>query len=239
MATKPDDVCIFCLLYGDFFDLHSRILNGLKASLPPEVKVICWCNQVCHQTTELLDKHGFEYHENTTNYPKYKVMRELFALVADKPYVWYVWFDDDTNIVDRDWFTKTLYWLDETETISSVYYAGQEWSIKHAVGQQQFIKSSPWYKNREFQITKNGKTGVRFAQGSYWWLRSSLVKELDWPDKRLSHNGGDTLLAEAIHQLRKPFTKMPRHCFGVVPNAAPRRGMAEAPAGCLDPNFRR
>jgi hypothetical protein len=78
--------------------------------------------------------------------------------------------------------------------------------------------------------------GITFATGGYWWLRTDVIRQLDWPDERLSHNGGDTLLGEAIRQQGWPFHK---NNYGVKVNAAPRRGLHEAPAGSSNPNERR
>jgi hypothetical protein len=61
------------------------------------------------------------------------------------------------------------------------------------------------------------------------------MKQLDWPDPRLNHNGGDTLLGEAIRQ-----QQLPRHAFhyGVKINKYKRRGFREKPAGSIS-NVRR
>ena len=72
------------------------------------------------------------------------------------------------------------------------------------------------------------KPGVSFMTGGYVWLRTDIMRQLDWPDERLNHNGGDTLLGEAIRQ-----QGLPRHHFdyGVAVNKAKRRGLSERPAG--------
>jgi len=85
------------------------------------------------------------------------------------------------------------------------------------------MTQADWYGKRIIR-----GTGIAFIRGSYWWLKTKILRHLDWPDPRLQHNGGDTALSEAIWQLRKP-----QHSFfyGIVKELAPRRGRSEKPAG--------
>ena len=77
-------------------------------------------------------------------------------------------------------------------------------------------------------VSANGATRICFIQGSYWWIRTQAIRRLDWPDKRLRHNGGDTALSEAVWQAR-----LPQHgyTYGVEIDCFPRRGRSEVPAG--------
>lgn len=230
---------IYGLLYGDDHRLHRRLLSSLVDHAPPdEVDVRLWCNALCAKSTALVGKmitcrHGrlnvaaqFDPH----NKPKYKAMKLMFheSWVPETP--WVVWFDDDSYIDKADWWAKTV------ETVQSdpeICYMGQPWYVHHLPGQWEFIQQAAWFKGKPPELcpTRNPKVkkpGITFAQGAYWWLRTDVMKRLDWPDPRLNHNGGDTLLGEAVRQCDLPFTKF--H-YGVAVNKAKRRGFHERPAG--------
>ena len=123
----------------------------------------------------------------------------------------------------------------------NIAYVGQPWFVHNLPGQLEFIQQASWYKGLPPQMCPTKKKGVMrpgiwFAQGAYWLLRTDVLRLLHWPDPRLKHNGGDTLLGEAVRQQGLPFHR--RH-YGVVINNAPRRGYHEAPAGVRDKSVRR
>ena len=154
-------------------------------------------------------------------------MRKMWEQKLNLNHKWFVWFDDDTRIIKPHWFTKALQKINSTENIA---YVGQPWASPSSKGQEEFIKQATWYKNKPFKIINNRHFAV-FAQGSYWWIRKDIILALDWPDPRLEHNGGDILLGEAIHQNDIKFHHFPKHCFGVQPNCAERRGINQVPPG--------
>lgn len=227
---------IYCLLYGDHFTLHRRLLESLFKRLPSdEAHVVIWCNTVCADTRVWLYSHvraDWSVIFSDDNVPKYKVMGELFhgdhAPVSD----WVVWFDDDSHVIADNWWQRTKDFL-EMKAREGVCYVGQPWYVHHLAGQWDFIKQASWFKGLEPQMCPTKKPGVKrpgiwFAQGSYWWLRTDILRLLNWPDERLNHNGGDTLLGEAVRQQGLPFH---RFHYGVKPNDAKRRGLHETPAG--------
>ena len=237
MTVKPEDVAIFCLCYGPHMDLHERLFNSLKRSVPKGVWVFPWLNEVPEGTINIFGSHESRNWQlrnmySDRNEPKYKVMRKLFhdqALQsAITPFKWFVWFDDDSHVIKDDWWEKTTNFLAEHEK-ENVCYVGQTWLWHWRPGQWDFVTRAKWYKNKPPELIK-GRPGIKFATGAYWWLRTDVVKLLDWPDERLSHNGGDTLLGEAIRQ-----NGLPRHNFsyGVKVNDARRRGRSDKPAGMV------
>ena len=115
----------------------------------------------------------------------------------------------------------------EDRTKENICYVGQPWFVHHLPGQWEFMQRATWFKGRPSELIL-GKPGVNFATGSYWWLRADVQTSIDWPDVRLGHNGGDTLLGEAIYQNGLPFHKCD---YGVKVNAGKRRGYSETPAG--------
>jgi hypothetical protein len=219
------------LLYGDYFDLHRRHLQGIVATVPEEVPIHFWCNQVGLRSMELLrsmSRPSWVVTESPENVPKYRAMGRMFERFRDAGSVWdwVLWLDDDT------WFTTPYYWpymtrFIEARKCENICYAGYAWWVVHLPGQWEFIQQSAWFRGRP-PLTLGGKPAAVFASGGYWWLRTDVLRALDWPDGRLVHNGGDSLLGEAVRQQGLKL----HHChFGVQINDAARRGMSERPAG--------
>lgn len=235
---------IYVLCYGDYAELHRRVMNSLSEFLPRhgnlvdenECRVVVWCNQVSSDGLlairsaansighcKVIQHHG--------NMPKYQVMRTLWRTEDTRPKSkWVLWLDDDTYITKPDWWAKTRAFLGSTP---DACYVGQRWYVHHLEGQWDFIKAAKWFKGAEPEMLPTRKKGVKkpgiwFMTGGYVWLKTDLIDRLDWPDERLVHNGGDTLLGEAVRQ-----QGLPRHRFdyGVAVNKAKRRGRSDRPAG--------
>lgn len=227
--------CIVTLLYGGHTDLHRRLLDSF-CHVPAAGRIVIIGNALVQQSQELVMKFSEEknrsgLHVQTElyrdNLPKYTRMRPVFQhLLQDQALEWLVWFDDDSWIERPDWYLRTAGYLRAVKH-ENVCYVGQPWYVHHLPGQWEFIQQSKWYRGKPTALA-NGKPGITFAQGAYWWLRADVARLLEWPDARLSHNGGDTLLGEAIRQQGLPFHKF--H-YGVRINDAPRRGASERPAG--------
>ncbi len=229
-------VRVLTLLYGDHFDLHARLIGGLQA-IPPHLdySIILWCNQVGDRTRALVERFvsrsiAFNAVFSEENVRKYEVMRRLMRHDPLPPPLgttnnWWLWLDDDVKFLSPDWFRAALKYID-SKRAENICYVGEPWFVPYLPGQLEFIKASTWYKGLP-PLTK-ARPVIEFAQGSFWWLRADVAKEIGWPDPRLEHNGGDTLLGEAIRQQGLPFHKF--HAW-VKPNAAPRRGLSERPAG--------
>jgi hypothetical protein len=223
---------IFALFYGSFHQLHVRLLESLS-QYGPIADYSFWCNQVCDATRKWMDshfRHDYKATWSDENVPKYVAMRTMFE--AADPSEWLVWFDDDSYVIKPDWWSKTCDYL-KIHRQEDICYVGQRWYVHHLPGQEDFIRQARWYKSVPWEQcpTRSPKIlrpGISFAQGSYWWLRSDVRNQLNWPDSRLVHNGGDTLLGEAVRQ-----QKLPLHDFsyGVKLNAAKRRGRNDRPAG--------
>ena len=174
--------------------------------------------------------HNWHIRSSTDNRKKYKAMRILFDDLKETPHVkWALWFDDDAWIKSGSWWEDTSKFIDEHKS-ENICYVGHPWTVNLLEGQKDFIKSQPWYKGLPFE------SRVSFHQGSYVWLRTDVIRQLDWPIKELNHNGGDVLLGEAIRQ-----QGLPRHAYskGVAINDSKRRGFSEAPLGCRNERIRR
>jgi len=234
----------YVLFYGQYTDLHKRIIDSMRKYMPKEeCRPVFWANTVSDETLYMLYELSQEFEaahvvNSAENVPKYKAMRQLYH-GEHKPYApWILWMDDDTYIVKPDWWKKTKAFLQSDPMIS---YVGQKWYVHHADGQWDFIKAASWFKGKEPEMVPTKTKGVKkpgiwFMTGGYVWLKTGVMKALNWPDQRLNHNGGDTLLGEAIRQ-----QGLPRHHFdyGVMVNKAKRRGLSEAPAGATNKRLRR
>lgn len=227
----------FMLLYGDYPALHLKTLNSFLARVPKDVEKRLWLNAVCLDTFAWLLNNlppNTILYVNDENRPKYKAMQLLFydpRHPITTP--WVTWMDDDILITKPDWYEKTTEFI-SSHSNQNVCFFGQQRRKGHQPGVRKFIRQAKWFRGRKFQRIKGEGSssfrgpGIVFIQGSYWWLRTDALKKLLWPDERLSHNGGDTLLSEAVWQ-----QKLPQHEFfyGVIPNNADRRGISENPAG--------
>ena len=237
---------VYCLLYGNHFKLHKRLIESLRTNLPKGLAdLIIWCNTVGEETKVYLRTLKFSGSTifSDENMPKYKVMGMLFRGEYEKVKApttpWVIWFDDDSHIKSADWWKKTLAFIRRKKS-ENICYLGQPWYVHYLPGQWRFVESSRWFRDippKKFPTkSRTNKPGVRFAQGSYWWLRTDILRKLNWPDWRLNHNGGDTLLGEAIRQQGLPFHEFQ---YGVKINDGKRRGLSEAPAGATNRKKRR
>lgn len=219
---------VLALLYGPHVYLHRRLLDSFKRFLPQNVPVTLWLNQVEKSTKDRVAEEAGRYDviDSTENVRKYVAMRAMMTRHDVPRPDWWIWFDDDSHIVKADWWSQMTTFI-ERRRRENVCYIGQKWFVHHLPGQWDFITKATWYRGKPPDIIK-GKPGVYFATGGYWWLRADVQLMLDWPDVRLNHNGGDTLLGEAIRQNGLPL----HNCdYGVKVNDGVRRGFSEAPAG--------
>jgi len=231
-------VAVYGLIYGDYFDLHKRFVESLMKALPFEdlcngnIRVTLYGNQPGARTLDLMSAStGFRWLHSAENLPKYKLMREkLFDVTSPDDYDWMVWFDDDSWITDTaNWWNRMMQ-LIESKKDENICYIGEPWYWNWRGNQWKFVTESSWFRNVPPEVDARGRKRVTFAQGGLWWLRRDVRKLLDWPDVRLSHNGGDTLLGEAVRQQRLPFHKVGKS-VGFKTNDAERRGLSETPAG--------
>lgn len=236
---------VYALFYGTYFKLHKRLIDSLIAHLPVgEARVVCWANVVGPDTLTALEKLRDHFGnesmviDSKENVPKYIAMRKMYHELSVPDTEWILWLDDDTYINKSDWWERTTTFI---KSSPDVCYFGQKWYVHHLDGQWDFIKDSAWFQGvePEMLLTRNGitkKPGIWFMTGGYVWLKTSLMQALNWPDTRLSHNGGDTLLSEAVRQKGLPRINFD---YGVAVNKAKRRGLSESPAGAKNTNARR
>lgn len=227
---KHEEVKVHALVYGDYPDLHRRLLHILTHK-PRETPALLWLNEPGEESLQMIEAFCRQPAYNTNyirpgdNVHKYVAMRHMFEELGDET-KWIVWFDDDARMEDLRWFDLMVGYIEARQS-ENICYVGQPWFVDYLPGQLAFIQAAKWYKGVS-PTMRGRKMIIEFAQGSYWWLRRDVQKELDWPDPRLEHNGGDTLLGEAIRQQGLPFHKFWK---GIKPNDSPRRGFHQRPAG--------
>lgn len=222
-------VCV--LLYGEFKDLHRRVVAGIVRNTKVDrYRLIVGCNEVCQPTLDWLAPYLTEHSvDHTTlvesgNIYKYPFMRRMFALV-DTP--WVIWFDDDSHVTIDGWLPRLA---------EIVHYAhpkgahcfGRKYYYNLKPGQEEWIQQASWYRGKPLQ-RRHGRKRVTFATGGFWALSMEAVRALDWPDPRIRHNGGDTMLGEALRQNGMDIKQV--DIPGLRISDAPRRGCRETHAG--------
>ena len=248
---KSMSCSLLVLLYGDFPGLHARCLLSVLSTTPVTSELRVGINALSRPALESLadileisdnDVLGIDgsrsfvfsgrrvtlYSKRNENIKKYPMMRRMLADPAITT-EWLAWFDDDT------WIAQDSRWWDTAELMAEKpgnVYMGEPWSYPYSDKHQKFIVGRPWYRGRAFGVIA-GKPGVLFCTGGFWMARQALLSELNWPDPAIGHNGGDTLLSEAIRQRGLRLTPFPTKQLGIHVNDHPRRGYREAPVGTV------
>lgn len=239
------DLTVCILIYGDYPDLAQRALSTLLGSIPANTEVRVGLNEVSDATLDvvadrlditledLLDAalggtvvssngRTVRVYRHVENAFKYPVMREMFYQPPLQT-EWMLWLDDDT------WFQRTD-WLDQFHAIinrAGALYAGEEWLFPFPPSYQRAVQKAAWYTGRAPRLNRKGEPHIAFFTGGFFFLAKRALYMLAWPDRRLKHNGGDTLLGEACYQAGIPRVKLPTKAAGVMVNAAKRRGYSE------------
>ena len=252
-------VTIAVLLYGDHHELHQRCLTSILQTTPADVPIRVGLNAVCEKTLKWLEDgrvtpqtlvpgtlgagnpiHGVEcdrflfYSSRNQNIKKYPMMRRMFH---DDPVTssWVLWFDDDSYIKDPQSSWWSLITGPKFFGNKRARYIGEPWTAPYLNGQMDYVRSKSWYRGVKPHRGRDNRRQVRprfkFHTGGFVGIRKGVIKALDWPDPDLVHNGGDTLLGEAVRQQGWPITPFPTRENGIVVNGAPRRGYREKPAG--------
>jgi len=237
MAYLDPPATIAVLTFGDFFNLHHRCLSSIITMTPREsYDLMIGTNAIGQQTREWLDnelrpqKHFKEFC-HPENARKYPVMREMLAEVNTE---WFIWFDDDSFVVNSEWLYRLAADIKAKHPRGVVMY-GQKWFLHLREGQPEWVQSRPWYRGVPFPMDK-GRVKVDFLTGGFWAIQTKVLKELDWPDPDIEHNGGDVMLCEALrqngHRIGQSFYAVKINADEKGNNSkAPRRGFSQKPVG--------
>jgi tetratricopeptide (TPR) repeat protein len=225
-APPRATVCI--LTFGDYLPYFRRCLDSVVRYTPPgriELRLgfneapasLEYACKACPPTGDVADwetrsgglrrrsyvtREGMAVRlwDSPTNLYKEPMARLLFHdLPLTTDYV--IWLDDDSYVEDGWW--QVLCPLFDR----GVDYIGQSWWVDYLPGQDQMIRSQPWYRSVPLEH-RDGRPGVWFMTGGFMVLRSERLRESNFPDtlqawkgETLKQYGGDTLLGEIAHQL--------------------------------------
>jgi GT2 family glycosyltransferase len=154
-------------------------------------------------------------------------------------FIW--WFDDDSHVTEHDALSR---WLkagcaspDSTVMWGQLCRCNSPADFTDLEDVRGFVRSAPWYRGfppptwrpggkGDFNFENRGCGDGRwdFIVGGCWLVRTSAVRALDWPDRRLVKLGDDAFLGEAIRQ--QGWNVENTGTPGVAINTEPRRGQA-------------
>jgi GT2 family glycosyltransferase len=239
-------VSICVLTFGDYPHLARQVLESIRTNCPrPGYELIVGANAVCVETEQYLRQlestgeiDRLVFSEGNLN--KSPMMREMFRHVQTD-FIW--WFDDDSYIVDPGVFERWLA-VAQAAPATTVMWGQSAWcnyagafapNLPDAVA---FVRAARWYRGLpppswkpggkgQFDFRGQGTGDGRwiFLIGGSWLLRTSVVRALDWPDKRLLRNGDDVFFGEAIRQNGWAIANLDN--IGVAINSEKRRGTSD------------
>jgi|GEM_PF-472289 len=234
-GPDPHPVTVCVLFYGDFTDLCRRFFNSLIRNTDlQKIHLRIGLNAVCAETRALVDEithllpNPVSIYDEPTNIFKYPLMRKMFH---DDPITtpWTIWFDDDSHITDPGWLHKFTSKISEKANADML---GRKCFINAGPEREAFVRAAPWYGGLPLAEKKHKKNSnkrkkiIMFATGGFWGIRTECIYRLDWPDPRIHHNGGDTMLGEAT---RQNGMKIYQFDEGVAISDAPRRSPSDVP----------
>lgn len=209
----PRKVSICVLLYGDHPELAKRCLGTLGMALASGARYVHDVRlglnvvddvtraYVEEWTQTVWDKHRFRvlFYIPDQQVAKYPLMRRMFYDEYNPLAELVMWFDDDT------YFHEQLphWWSDVLAKMEGHHMLGQcNWRLSMQGEQWAWIKTQPWYNPVVGMPEKRkGRYMFRYCQGAWWVIRRTTLHDLNWPIPELRHNGGDSMLGEALrHQ---------------------------------------
>lgn len=198
------EFAVYALAHGRGVDLNV-FAAGLRRVIPDGTRVRIWCNQVEDRSMF----HGWDVFPSSENRPKYQAMRQMFASPIEEKYV--LWLDDDTLF--RPWKDdeENEHWPDLAELLrqaGDAAYVGMPCYFKHNPRYVKWCEKQPWWRGAARWFDERlQQHAIRFAHGGFFWLRTDLIKALDWPPAKFKWLGGSQQpLAEALWQLGHPLT---------------------------------
>jgi hypothetical protein len=152
---------------------------------------------------------------------------------------WVMWFDDDSYFQND---ISVRWWVDLQKAMTTSDMVGQLWTMQMAGNQWEWIQQQPWCNKALGKPTKlhKGVPCFEFCQGAWWVLRTSVIKSLNWPFPELKHNGGDSMLGEALRHVNGRMHRFASRQKGLVrinadsagrDSASRRRGISEPRVG--------
>jgi GT2 family glycosyltransferase len=236
-------VSICVLIYGDYPELAIRAIESIRRHCSRvQYELVVGANAAGVRTLRYLkalhtDGEIDHLILSEVNLNQCPMMRRMFATVRTE-FIW--WFDDDSFITDpgalEEWLghteraeKRTVMWGPLAVCNHPVAFAPD---MKDVIA---FVRTAKWYRGLPPPSWKLGGKGEfdyaglgtgdgnwLFVPGGCWLVRTSAVRALDWPDRRLMKMGNDVFLGEAIRQQGWKIQNIGSP--GVAINTEPRRG---------------
>ena len=238
-------VTICVLTYGDYPALARRTLESIRFHCARSAyRLVVGANAVCRATHDYL--RGLEAEGaidrlvlSPSNLNKCPMMRKLFEDV-DTEFVW--WFDDDSTITTPEALPHRIRRARESPERhvqwGHVFYFSAEGDFSYGTDVTGYVRRAPWFRGLEppswtpggkgeadFEGKGTGDGRWFFVTGGCWFMRTTAIRELDWPDPALVKRNDDVFLGEAIRQRGWEFHDIGP--AGVAINTEPRRGTGE------------
>lgn len=231
---------VLTLMYGEYAGMHMELLAGLDRAVCKDTVIHVGVNELGRGSAAALSKcvgasvaqiasvkagaplavgRWRIYGHNNANRLKYPVMREMLARVTADAVVW---MDDDIGL------PKTAAWqaYAESRLTAGTQYMGKEYTAPMQGRQRETIAAAPWY--RGLPPERLGDRDIfRFYTGGFIVAAMRVLRQLDWPPEDMRHNGGDTMLGEAMRQLSARRESFPVGAYGIRVNPRGRRGHSD------------
>jgi FkbM family methyltransferase len=133
---------------------------------------------------------------------------------VDTEFFW--WFDDDSYVLAPEALPERLRVARGSPSHHVMWghvFFCQESDFNHGTDVAGYVKRAPWYRGLEppswepggkgetdFQGQGTGDGRWFFALGGCWFIRTHVLRDLDWPTRGLIKRADDVLLGEAIRQ---------------------------------------
>jgi len=224
-SISPPTVLV--VFYGEYPQLCRRFLTHFyRFSSPADFSLRVGLNAVGPETMEYVASAAREFgnvsiQSEPQNIFKSPLMAKLFVM---KPIEtdWVIWFDDDSYPYRGDWLSGLRL---KIEAQPDVDVWGNLFFTDADDAAVEFIRTADWYQGLPFDHVKpTGERSERplltFVEGGFWAAKTSVLKALNWPDRRLVQHEDDYIFGEA---LRQNGFKIGRYKSGVRISDAARR----------------
>jgi len=236
----PVDICVCAFSSdhtetGDYFGLITRCLLSIVNNTDPRFYSLhIGCNNLSLRAMAFVDwlmsYYGARKYigkplldaNGRTIYPKYPLMREMYAATrAD----WVIWFDDDCYVTAKDWLEKLETRINTTPTADQ--FGDTSVIVTSLDHKRHWIEPAVWYTPGKIEcrdFPEGKKIVAPFIRGGFYSISRTAIDACDIPDRRLVHNNGDWTTGMALHH--RGF-KIADHLYGVTIGDEPRRGIHE------------
>jgi hypothetical protein len=218
------DVLVCC--YGNYHDIAKRCLGSVVDLSSQSLNIHVGLNE-CGIDTKNYCRNLLDNNKITTiidsriNLNKDPMMRKLIDCVNSE---YFLWLDDDSYIIERDWDLKVI---DHISNNSFDISGFSHISNRYSYGDyQKFLESRSWYQ-RIFPHPED-PSRCDFPVGGVWIGRAAYLRQHDYPDRSMIKKCDDMLLGDLLQQTGGRFTTLFGWDSVFKVNQAQRRGFGES-----------